>query len=193
MLIKSSSANKWSHYASGHTLIESSRSSTSSSYTRNAKEFHKIVKFCAWLEIATSKREAKTMKKKGNKCDKDPVHVVEGRRIRGDALSVGSSTSQPPSESGHSDESSPEALVREENRAVKVIRSLVIFILLSATIVTSYLIHYFTQSSQESSLNDAFEIVASKLTTALVADLSLKVGKKYDCAQIATRRAHYQC
>lgn len=89
--------------------------------------------------------------------------------------SKGASTESESGETSQSDDRAPEALVRRENRAVKIIRCLAIFVLVSATVVTSYLIFLFARGSQESSLNDAFDVVASKLTTVLVADLSMKV------------------
>eukprot|EP00934_Nitzschia_sp_Nitz4_P002739 Nitzschia sp. Nitz4//scaffold111_size72815//56756//60609//NITZ4_005798-RA/size72815-snap-gene-0.111-mRNA-1//-1//CDS//3329533204//2729//frame0 len=72
------------------------------------------------------------------------------------------------------DQHSPESLVRQENKQVRVIRAMVVLVLLIASILTSYFVYHVTRDSQEASFEDAFIIIASKLTTVMVSDLSLK-------------------
>lgn len=52
-------------------------------------------------------------------------------------IEVASRSGSESGDTSQSDENAPEALVRRENRAVKVIRILVILILVSATVSTS--------------------------------------------------------
>lgn len=89
------------------------------------------------------------------------------------------SSSRRESESGGTtskDEYTPEALVRKENRAVRITRLLLILVLVGATAATGYFVYRFTHESEKESFDDAFENVATKLTSALVSDTSLKAS-----------------
>lgn len=86
------------------------------------------------------------------------------------------------SSTSEGDEHAPEALVRKDNKVVRANRALVVGILLTATVLTSFFVYRFVARSQETSFEDAFESVASKLANALISDVSLKV--RMGCAII---------
>ncbi|KAG7360901.1 hypothetical protein IV203_036000 [Nitzschia inconspicua] len=79
-------------------------------------------------------------------------------------------------DSGHSstDNHTAEALVKRENRTVNISRVVVILILIGATIATAYSVFRFTRDGEEEAYDNAFHNVASKLTSSLVSDMSLK-------------------
>ncbi|KAG7356992.1 hypothetical protein IV203_001680 [Nitzschia inconspicua] len=87
-----------------------------------------------------------------------------------------SSHSASRSDSGHSstDNHTAEALVKRENRTVNISRVVVILILIGATIATAYSVFRFTRDGEEEAYDNAFHNVASKLTSSLVSDMSLK-------------------
>jgi len=89
-----------------------------------------------------------------------------------DDFSISSSTTKTTS----TDEHAPEAIVKKENRAVHVVRFLVIALLMTATGLTSYFVYKFTRDSEQAALDDAFDSIGLKLTTGLVSDTSLKVS-----------------
>ncbi|KAG7363704.1 adenylate/guanylate cyclase [Nitzschia inconspicua] len=80
------------------------------------------------------------------------------------------------SDSGHSstDNHTADVLVKRENRTVNISRVVVILILIGAMIATAYSVFRFTRDGEEEAYDDAFHNVASKLTSSLVSDTSLK-------------------
>lgn len=86
----------------------------------------------------------------------------------------GSATSTSKSDSS-ADHNTPNALVKRENQTVNISRAIMIFLLIGATIATALFVFRFTRDGEEEAYDDAFHNVASKLTSSLVSDTSLKV------------------
>ena len=72
------------------------------------------------------------------------------------------------------DENAPEALVRNENTAVGIVRVVVLLVLVSAATITGILVYRFNSSSEQESFESEFDAVATKIVESMAADAALK-------------------
>jgi hypothetical protein len=90
---------------------------------------------------------------------------------------------QPESDSGE-DADAPENLVRQENRAVTVVRVVVFLVLLGAAVVASTFIYIFTKKSEQDAFESDFSGMANSIVSSLSGDsISLKFWMARTLAQ----------
>lgn len=67
-------------------------------------------------------------------------------------------------------------VVKRDNRIVTLVRGVVLVVLLSATVLTSYAAFRISRDSEIEAFHDAFQAVASKLAPGLISEVSLRVS-----------------